>query len=171
MPFPLGEPFSVENSSADLLHFPPWRALGRVEGFVGGRELENATDPHRLRLETILHIPGLTSDRHWAGQRRQGYIFSHANNALFFGFSSTAAAPPLLQRFRQPKPVTTQEDLPRFRSRLGIWVAIPDIKLLACTEVTRSPAESVRSFWIRKDVGGSLCDPILTCMVLQSSCC
>ena len=55
MPFPLGEPFSVENSSADLLHFPPWRALGRVEGFVGGRELENATDPHRLRLETILH--------------------------------------------------------------------------------------------------------------------
>jgi len=27
MPFALGEPFSVENSSADPLHFPPWRAI------------------------------------------------------------------------------------------------------------------------------------------------
>jgi hypothetical protein len=26
MPFALGAPFSVENCSGDLLHFPPWRA-------------------------------------------------------------------------------------------------------------------------------------------------
>jgi hypothetical protein len=60
-------------------------APGRVEGFVAGREPENGAERRRLRLKTILHIPGLTPDRHWAGQRRQGYIFSPANDALFFG--------------------------------------------------------------------------------------
>jgi hypothetical protein len=68
MPFALGAPFSVENSSGDLLHFPPWRAillnaigqrrfttkasatvgtgLGQVVGFVAARQPENGTDPH-----------------------------------------------------------------------------------------------------------------------------
>jgi hypothetical protein len=82
MPFALGAPFSVENSSADLLHFPSWRAillnaigqrrfttkasaivgtgLGHVVGVVAAREPENGADPHRRRLGTILHVPKLS---------------------------------------------------------------------------------------------------------------
>ena len=144
------------------------QAVGRVERFVGGREPENGTDPHRLRLETILQIPGLTPDRHWTGIDGEA-TFSLMR--LMPSSSDSAALQPHRQKRSSPLPKSFRNSRSNPRQYGSRYRATSTREITACTEVTRSQAESVRSFWIGKDVGGSLCDPVRTCVDWQSSCC
>src|SRR5437879_2133732 len=98
------------------------QAPGRIEGFVAGREPESGTDWRRLRpRDDPAH------SRTWAGQQRQRYIFSPANDAS----SSDSAALQPHSPAAAISPAETCDDartpLPRFRRCLGICAAIPYI--------------------------------------------